>query len=280
VETFLTSHGHLVLEGVRGLDMPKYTQFLDEPPGMDGGISRGVRATIREIFLPLDISARSRAEFLEKKRALLRRMDPKRGPGRLTWAEPDGTRRHIDCYYDSGMEGEYNRGDHTRVSQKFGLVLKALDPYWYGDDVRAVWVPEAAEPIAFFPLVHDSGNFIELNPSQVIGSTYHDNEGDVEAWPKWTITGPADSIELENVTTGKKIELNASVGSGEQRIITTKPGISTIVDETGANCWAELSDESALWALEPGENELVLSAGSSTSETVIEMVYQPRYEGV
>lgn len=280
--TYLTDHGHLILEGVRGLDMPKFNHFMDEPPGMDGAISRGVRATVREIFLPLDISGRTRQEFLDKKRALLRRMDPKRGTGRLTWAEPDGTRRHIDCFYDSGMEGEYGRGDHTRVSQKFGLVLKAFDPYWYGDAEYHVWkTPEGSGGGgSFFPLVHDPDNFVELEPSQVLGSTSVVNDGDVEAWPVWTITGPATSIELENVTTGKKIELSSSLSSGQKRIITTKPGVSTVVDENGDNKWSELSDTSALWALEPGLNELVLTVGNSDADTVVEMTYHPRYEGV
>src|SRR5690606_24189719 len=101
------------------------------------------------------------------------------------------------------------------------------------------------------------------------------NDGDVEAWPVWTITGPATSIELENVTTGKKIELSSTLSAGQKRIITTKPGISTVLDENGDNKWSELSDTSALWALEPGLNELVLTVGNSDADTVVEMTYHP-----
>jgi hypothetical protein len=271
--------GYRLLKGARGLDMAPFQMYLDESPALDGAFSRGVRAMTRDVFLPLLIEADDRKTFLARKRILLRLLDPKRGPGVLTWAEPDGTARHLEAYYSSGMEGDWSDDQAAGLWQKYGLTLQAVAPYWYGDDVTLLWKNTVSQ--TFFPLVHASGNFVVLPPGEVLGSITASNDGDVDAFPVWTVSGPASAITLTNSTTGKTLSLTSSLaGSSNKRIIDTRAGVQTIVNESGTNKWAEVNDGSALWQLAPGANSLTVSVTGSGTGTSVQLVYKPRYEGV
>lgn len=103
--------------------------------------------------------------------------------------------------------------------------------------------------------------------------TVVDNTGDWETWPTLRINGPTsgtltDPI-VENVTTGKKIELNAnggvSIGVGQQLIVETHPVRRSILFATGASRYSRQSTASEFWPLEPGDNELRFRASGTTT---------------
>lgn len=279
---FLTANGYQVLKGGRGLDMPPIVHYTDDAPSIDGSLHRGVRTLDREVMLPIHVEGSTRTEFLSRKRALLRSLDPKRGngqPGRLTWAEPDGTLRNLDCWYESGLEGDYGDDLYSVRWQRFGLVLRALDPYWYGPDVMLAW--SGSQSQTFFPLVHSSSNFVNLTPSQVLGATTVLNEGDVEAYPQWTISGPGTAVTLTNETTEQALSLATSLGgSSNQRVVDTRPGYSSVVDELSANRYPEINAGSSMWSLAPGLNSITVSVSGSSGTSRVSMTYRPRFEGV
>ncbi len=103
------------------------------------------------------------------------------------------------------------------------------------------------------------------------------NAGDWETWPTLKVNGPSsgtltDPI-IENVTTGKTIELNAnggvSINVGQQLIIETHPVRRSIKFATGASRYGKISDATEFWPLEPGDNELRFRAsGTTTGATV------------
>lgn len=273
------SQGIWIQPGRRGFHAPVYQFYEDASPAVDGALLRGVRAITRELFLPLFMQRDSREELTALRRAFVAGTSPHLGACQLTVAQPDGSRRHIDAWRGEGMEGEEGSGDWGVTLMRYGLVLRALEPYFYGDDVLHVWQGVAAQ--TFFPLVHSPTNFVSLLPSQVLGSTTANNAGDVNAYPVWDVSGPATGITLTNVTTGKTLTLSSSLaGSSNRRIIDTRPEIATVVDETGANRWSELASGSALWPLLPGANTLTVSVTGSTAATAARLTYQPRFEAV
>lgn len=269
--------------GRRGFDMPHWQIWEDVSPAVDGAFYRGTRAEVRELFQPLYFGADDRSALMALRRSFMAAISPRRGECTLTVSQPDGTRRSIKCRYLSGMEGEEGRGHWGILHMSYGLVLRALEPFWFGADITTKW---AGSPAArdFLPIPGADGNWIVVAPSQVLGTTTAVNEGDVEAWPVWTINGPASgspSITLTNNTTGKTLTLNASLtGASNKRIIDTQPGAGTIKDEAGVNKWSELGDGSALWSLQPGVNDLSVSVAGSSTATEVQLVYRPRFVSV
>lgn len=272
------SGGIWITPGRRGFHAPSYDFFEDVSPAADGAFFRGVRAPVRELFVPLFFTGTTREALTTLRRSFAAATSPRRGACVLTVAQPAGDRRSIEVWRGEGMEGEDGPGEWGVTAMRYGLVLRALDPFFYGDEVVQSWAASVTQ--AFFPFPHSATNFVKLVPSQVLGSVTVENVGDVDAYPRWEIAGPSTAVTLANSTSGKTLTLTASMSSSNKRLIDTRPGVATIADETGANKWAELAAGSALWTLQPGTNALSVTVTGSTSLTRATLTYRPRFEGV
>ncbi|WP_415840944.1 hypothetical protein, partial [Nocardiopsis rhodophaea] len=124
--------GYTLLEGARGLGMPEYEYYRRESGVLDGDQVAGVRALPREIFLPVKIHGKDRADIIHRRRALARDLDPftAHGGGRGTLAvtEFDGTTRRITAHYTSGAEGDMGRDNEGLLWATFGLKFQAEQP--------------------------------------------------------------------------------------------------------------------------------------------------------
>ncbi len=146
--------------------------------------------------------------------------------------------------------------------------LVASDPAIYtnalsADVLTVVTAPAGLSYPVTYPKVYGAGGS---------GGTTVNNTGDWETWPTFKINGPTSGVltdpSIENVTTGKKIELNANggvgIGAGQQLIIETHPVKRSILFATGASRYGRQSDASEFFPLEPGNNELRFRATGST----------------
>lgn len=263
--------GWVMQPGPKGLDMPAYAMATDESPGIDGVAVRQVRAQAKEIVLPIAFWADdSRAAYLTRRRDLIRRLNPKRGPGTISITQADGSTRSIAVYYTGGMEGDESRDAAGMRWCMTVLTFTCPSPYWLGEAVQQEWRTGA------------SGNFFPLLPlivrdSQVLGAVTVDNDGDDTAHPTWTVDGPATSVSLSNATTGESLLLTHTISSSDQIVIDTRERRQTALLNGATNLWPDLSSASALWALDPGVNDLTLTVSGSTSDTRVGMSYQPRY---
>lgn len=271
--TMLTDweRGWAVQPGAKGLDMPAYAMAQDESPGIDGYAVRQVRAQGKTIALPVAFWMNdSRAAYLQRRRQFIRSLNPKRGPGTLTLTQPDGETRTISVYYTDGMEGDESldaAGQRWCINV---ITFAAPSPYWLGPEVAAEWRNAASG--TFFPLLP-----VTVGDSQVLGAVTYDQDGDDDAYPVWTITGPATAITLSNTTTGESLTLTRTITSADTVVIDTRERRQTALLNAVTNLWPDLSSTSSLWALAPGINELTLAVTSSTTTTRVAMSYQPRY---
>lgn len=265
------ANGWALQPGAKGLDMPAYTFTQDESPGIDGYAVRQVRAQGKEIALPIAFWADdSRAAYLTRRRTLIRSLNPKRGEGTLTVTQADGTARTIGARYTAGLEGDESL-DAAGARWCMGvLTFGCPSPFWLGPEVTTEW--RSAVSGTFFPILP-----LVVGPSQVLGSVTVDNDGDDDAFPVWTITGPATAISLTNVTTGEVLVLTHTITVGDTVVIDTRERQQTALLNGTTNLWGDLSDASTMWALEPGTNDLTLTVTGSTSNTRVRMTYQPRY---
>ncbi|WP_247748444.1 phage tail domain-containing protein [Streptomyces sp. 4R-3d] len=271
--TMLTDweRGWIVQPGAKGLDMPGYAITQDESPGIDGYEIRQVRALGKEIILPIAFWANdSRDAYLQRRRQFIRSLNPKRGPGTLTLAQPDGATRTIGAIYAGGLEGDESRdaaGERWCINV---ITFACPSPYWIGAEAAHEWRnAEAGEWLPVLPLV--------VGDSEVLGSVTVDNPGDDDAYPIWTIQGPATSISLTNETTGESLLLTRTITDGDEIVIDTRQRRQTALLNGVTNLWPDIDDDSTMWALTDGINNLSLTVAGSTTDTTVRMTYQPRY---
>nr|WP_306283713.1 phage tail domain-containing protein [Streptomyces sp. Termitarium-T10T-6] len=143
-------------------------------------------------------------------------------------------------------------------------------PYWTGGEVTTEWKNGTGGD--FFPILP-----LVVGDSQVLGSVTVDNDGDDDAYPVWTIKGPATTVTLTNVTTGQTLALTRTITGADTIVIDTRERQQTALLNGVTNLWPDLSDDSSLWPLETGVNDLSLTVAGSTTDTSVRMTYQPRY---
>ncbi|MCQ1575375.1 phage distal tail protein [Streptomyces parvus] len=271
--TLLTDweRGWVVQPGIKGLDMPDYAMATDEAPGIDGYEVRQVRAQGKTISIPIAFWANdSRAAYLARRRTFIRSLNPKRGQGTLTLTQPDGDARSIGVRYQDGMEGDESLDTAGRRWCIGVITFVAPSPYWTGGEVTTEWKNGVSGD--FFPVLP-----LVVGDSQVLGAVTVDNDGDDDAFPVWTIKGPATSVTLTNTTTGQTLVLTRTITGADTIVIDTRERRQTALLNGVTNLWPNLSNASALWPLATGINQLTLNVAGSTTDTSVRMTYQPRY---
>jgi len=263
--------GWVVQPGAKGLDMPGYAIAQDESPGIDGYEVRQVRAQGKTITIPVAFWANdSRAAYKARRRTFIRSLNPKRGQGTLTLTEPDGATRSIGVLYTDGMEGDESLDAAGARWCITALVFAVPSPYWTGSEVTTTWKTDVGGD--FFPFLP-----LTVGDSQVLGAVTVDNDGDDNAFPVWTINGPATSVTLSNITTGQTLVLTRTITGADTIVIDTRERRQTALLNGTTNLWPDLSTDSTMWPLEPDTNQLTLTVAGSTAETSVRMTYQPRY---
>lgn len=194
-------------------------------------------------------------------------------PGTLRFQRPDGTMRQINVACTSGPDLPDDDGGGFRQSATFGLTFDKLSPFFEDTEPTIITIMEAPTGGGVPPMPP-----VLLTPSTVIGVTEVDNTGDADAWPVWTITGPGTPT-LTNSTTGRSFSFTTALGAGEQRIVDTRPGMVSAVDQSGNDWWGDLVKTSPrdLWQLIRGVNDLNLALLGATSDSSIQLAYARRW---
>jgi hypothetical protein len=274
------ANGLRVLKGIEGLNAPDFQLVTSTTPLLDGEQLDDVYALSRDIFLPMMISGRTEGEFRERAAALISDLFPLRGQGMFEVAQPDGKRRRVPVIYVDGMRGTEGITDGGQTWWKFGLKLRALNPWWLGDTITQRWAQEA-EPVTFLPITPR-----RVNPSAVLGQATINNPGDVETYPIWRLTAPATGVTLTRPDTGEYLGIAASMPAGSTLTINTNPRAVDLRLSSGVAWWRYLTNGSSLWQIpadtvdEDGRRRgspLSLEVTGGGPGTVLELEYTPRY---
>lgn len=302
-----TKPGFVLQSGPDGWDMPRFDLKYDESPNLDGGMFRSVRATAREMAIPIFIYGADRRGVASLKKKLLTSVNPKNGPVRIVVREGGGSSRYIDAYYNSGLEGQESRDQAGFTWIKYVMTFRALDPYWtVTDPTKITWAlkPErywflttTAEDEANDPSLPAHHSFLPIRISDgIIQSELNEIEmdSDVEVWPIWEITGPlSGNVVFRNDTTGKELKFKSSFSLATEKdrlTIDTRAGRKTItyqrLEEVGGewkvtneeNWWPKLGDNPQLWPLVPGVNLVsVLNGQAPSTTTRVSCTYYKQY---
>ncbi|MGE3267148.1 MAG: hypothetical protein AB7P40_00275 [Chloroflexota bacterium] len=264
--------------GSVGLGLPPLDIVRSEVPYQPGSRVRRVRTTERELTLPFLLQADAYADLRTQKQVMQRYLwssdaegdDVRYGYLRFTLVT--GDTRQIRALYLEGLEGDTSQQYVTWED----IALTFLCPDgWFEDisDTVVTFTKGAAAVTWFgrpwFPFT--------LLGSTLIDSVSVDNTGDLEAWPIWTLTGPANSPVFRNLTTGAILSIPYNVPAGGTLTIDTRPGYRRVVDQTGNSRYGVIPAGSTLWSLARGLNQISVSAGSTTTATALTMNYRRRY---
>lgn len=267
------SESHWKIDGMSGHFMPPISFVEDESPFQAGTILRNVKVNAREFDLPIYVEGQNEIDLRKKIRYLMRIMNPLKGDGKFKLILSDNSQREITCRYAGGLEISEKKDSKIGNLQSVILVFRAFDPFWY-DSSTFVETFTTGQPATFFPLFP-----LRLSSSTVFADTSVDNQGDVETWPEWIIKGPGSEITIRNFSTGEVTKLITNLSLGESITIDTRPGRKTIKKNDGTNMYASLSDDSSLWALQEGINNIRIEMSNATTDSSVQLSYKPRYLG-
>lgn len=259
---------------VSGRFMPRVEYVADGVPGMPGEFFRDVRHGVREFMLSVDMTGATESVLRATLRSFVASMDPTRGAGRIRVTSPIADQREILCRYSAGLEMEERLGDSGPTWQRVGIKFIAHDPYWSGVSPVSSPAWTVSDAPNFFPILP-----INLTASELVVDEIVTNDGDVDAWPVWTITGPGSLVKLVNNTTGQTTYFPAiSIGVGETVTIDTRPGVKSVLLNNGTNLYPLLDPTSALWPLQRGTNSVRLEmSGIDSTASSLQVTYYQRY---
>lgn len=207
----------LTREGLKGLGMPPMTRWTTDSPNVDGVAYRGRQVQPRPVAWPLYVWADGTGSYLDLERRLFRALRPDLV---ATWivVTPTSARRLAVRLVDDGDHQE-TFDVPLRGWERFGLNLIAEQPYWQGVEPQtASWGNKV--PLPFFG-GNGFGPPFFLNDSNDLARASITNDGDVPAWPVWTITGPASSF---TVTVGGATSVVAhAITAGDFVTLDTNP---------------------------------------------------------
>lgn len=264
------------LNGSTGLGIAPVEVSKSDRLSGDGSHVRGVRYGDREVFIPLFVQQPSTGDLHVWRRTLNRLLAPVPGDpsGSLVDVTVDdpatGSRRTVRGIYTGGLEGEFG-SDYHGDWQTLGLTFECPDPWWLGPEktvdlkVNPGVKPFLSDTVPFFPVV--------LAQSTVQGQFTVEVEGDGPVWPVWEIVGPGSDLSIRRGS--ERIFIGGEFAAGSVTRVQTRP--RRIVPDR----WDDVSLDSSLFSLRPGQNRLDVSMVGATPETLVRLVWQARYlEGI
>lgn len=251
--------------------------------GVPGAEIVGSRHDVRDIIIPLRIRVATPSALDGALADVARATDPTRGDVTIRVVRADGTSRSIDGRVLDGVDQVAMRSDMTH-ELRVPLSVRAHHPYWRDTTPETIQIDPPAtawetddstayddaidydDPIPYTGVIRgdidyddaiDYDSAVSYDGAGVASIILEiTNDGDVTAWPTFTVMGPADSVEAVNLTTGEQWILPAGLDDAETMVIVTTPGAQS-VRIAGALALGQLSDSADLWGFPPRSTSLV-----------------------
>ncbi|WP_137843864.1 hypothetical protein [Microbacterium sp. 2FI] len=206
----------LLRDGVEGLHFPPIEKWSSRSSAFPGKRPRGWQALERAVFWPLRIRAQSSEEWRVLQDRFFNTIHPSRHG---EWQVQAGTQvRRVRLTGTFEDPHTHPLDPYARGLGIYGVTLEADRPYWSGDPISAgPW--SAVEEVDFFDAEGSPPFHISASNSPTTAS--FTNPGDVDAYPVWTVVGPADDIELG--VGSRVIDVPFAVAEGETLLIDTDP---------------------------------------------------------
>ncbi|MGL4300057.1 MAG: hypothetical protein ACRCW4_13385 [Candidatus Neomicrothrix subdominans] len=247
--------------GIHGL--PRIAlQSARRSPLMAGEVLDQVKIGTRILKVPVYIDGATEDARDLALRSLAQSLDPQRGPCRLIWRRPGtpaGTGREITAYL-AGPENWTLREPASSVPVV--LIFEAFDPYWR---------------IAGIESWGAYGGSLPDGLGSAMDAPLLNNQGSVETWPEWIITGPCENVQALSVATGQMWRITEVLTAGQVVRIQTDPRTRGVW--LGDDLRGDIMDGEAdeLWGLRPGLNWVWIRAVNPTDLGTFDIRWPHRY---
>lgn len=270
--------GMMVLPGPQGTRLPPTSLLARQIPGLPGAVPLGVRVEPRDVTVPVEWWADTRAELLARRRAfdaaLLRdaralASDPRAPLTAVITTERGERPRVIRGVYVGGAEGSEKLEEAGLTWQSWAFTLRCPWPYLSAlEPERLEWGVTGAAT-TFFPILP-----LRLSSTALFGVSVVAVAGDIDTYPVWTITGPVTAVDAQSATGRWRLEY--SVPAARSVTIDTTPGATAAVLDDGTNLWPYLAYDQ-MWPLSPGVQEVTVSAEGAGVGAIVSAEYYPQW---
>lgn len=256
-----------LLRGLEGRGLPPVKHRLEEIAGRPGALHRSARHDVRRVVVPILFDGGDTAV-----RASLRqwaaRLDSVRGAGKLRVSCVDGATREIPARYAGGLE----LVEDNAWSQMATVEFLCDDPYWVDTADTTASESVSLTVVTWFPLLP-----LNFTGSAIAIALTADNDGDVEAWPVITLTGPMTNPTVSNATMGRSLVIANSLAAGETMVLDGRQDQRTITGPAGTSWYEFLASGSRWWPLQRGSNSITLSATSTSGTSTMQLAWRRRW---
>lgn len=264
-DTDLTAdNGFLITKGPVGLDAPPVALTVDDFAAFDGGVLVRRRRPARAIALPMHLTHPTRVATRVAQLASLLA-----DTGELHYSDGTHTRTLRDVTYEAGLSGDLSNA-HSPLTRDIVLSLLALDPWWYGEEEYKAF--NIAAGTAFSAAI----SFNAAIPFSGGSGTAVVVEGDTDAYPVFTIIGPATTLTI-TLGTGS-LSLAGELADGSELVIDSRPGSRGPRLNGGDVDWSLLTAESRLFTLPVGLQSITVGGTTGTTgDTSVALTFEPRW---
>lgn len=257
------------LAGSSGFGAPTPEHWWRVAPALDGSTWAGYRVPQRDINLPVYIHESTSLGWRDTDAAFFKALNPS-SECTLIVATPDGAVRSLPVRFAGGADVDFDVDPLIMRYAAYALTFSAADPYWQGSLVHTSF-SVAGSVTTLFP-----GPPFNINSAYTTGTGTIANPGDVVSWPKWTVNGPYTGFTVGVGAT--TVVYSGTKAAGQSVTIDTDPRRRTVLNETGADEWVNLTTANFEPIPPGGVVTLSLSVtGATTSATSIDMNFIPRY---
>lgn len=268
-EIALSPEGDYVLgTGLTGFGIPATVVRIEDSAG-DGGVWRFSKRGVRELDLPIVILGTDRADVQTKLRRLARLLQDRRGATKVKASFSDGSSVYLFAHYVGGAETQYGE-DAGGTYCRWVVSMRAPKPFWQTGEDTTFSIGSVPTGRGLLPQLTK----LKLTSSETLGTVTVNNEGDVETYPVWTLRGALDYVEITDGS--NTFRYNAPIPAGTTITINTEAG--TVVDDSGANKYANMATAPKFFTLQPGTSTITVKATGATSASLIGCYFAPRYE--
>ena len=251
-----------------------------------GATDRGFFLRGRQFGIHLGFEAVSFDDYWQTKRQqLIRLFKPSTTPIQFRFDFGSGNVYQIDAHYQGGLD--LPAGERVAYVDQVVAEFRAADPTLYNPTEASVT----------FALGGGGDSFaIPLAIPWQIGTSTIDQTRTISYVGSWwthpvvRIEGPITNAKVENLLTDEKLDFDGvTIGAGDWYEIDTRYGYKSVVDSSGTNKIADLSDDSDLgtFHLEAAEgaessrdNDIQVTGSSVNEATEVYFRYKVRYSGI
>lgn len=269
----LGTFGPFVLEKIEGTGAPPLDIRSTKSPYQDGSSFVSAQFSDRDIAITGFIKSNKKQDMYERRRELIRILNPKLGPGKLVYSN-DARSYAITAIAEESPV--FN--DRYVANQMFYLNFVANDPYWRDENQTVKGLRFEAGGLTF-PL---------RLPTQFAFAAYRGNfmnTGDVETPVEIRYQGPALNPIVESETTGEFIKVNYELTEHDTLIINTEFGNKRVevvnADGTRTNVFHWIDLGSTFFQLQPGQNVLKYGSDNDSDQqaATVTVYWHNKYVG-